>query len=242
MNIFKLEREREREKQWLLNAVNEGDGLELLRSLKNEVAQLVIFDPQYKDTKNTAKHVNEHYYKLPHANQDEQNIKDFVKEIARVLKPSAFLLFWIDDLILIKSNFKQWISEPLKVIEILIWKKGKFVGLGINYFRKNCEYALLIQKEPLKKQVKDAGIVNVFSEIVDFAKRHNTHEKPYKMTKKIIKQLTNTEDLVVDPCAGSFVVMEACLATNRNFLGVDLTFNELQEREREQNLFLLMTK
>jgi DNA modification methylase len=39
---------------------------------------------------------------------------------------------------------------------------------------------------------------------------------------------------VVDPCAGSFVVLDACLATNRNFLGVDLTFNELQERERER--------
>jgi site-specific DNA-methyltransferase (adenine-specific) len=90
-----------------LNTVNEGDGLELLKELKDEVAQLVIFDPQYKDTKNTAKHVNTHYYKLPHANQDEQNIKDFIKEIARVLKPSAFLLLWIDDLILIKGSFRQ---------------------------------------------------------------------------------------------------------------------------------------
>jgi hypothetical protein len=34
---------------------------------------------------------------------------------------------------------------------------------------------------------------------------------------------------VVDPCAGSFIVLEACQNTNRNFLGCDFTFKEQEE-------------
>ncbi|CAI2191893.1 7103_t:CDS:2, partial [Funneliformis geosporum] len=37
--------------KFLLNIVQEGDGLELLRDLKDEVTQLVIFDPQYQPFK-----------------------------------------------------------------------------------------------------------------------------------------------------------------------------------------------
>jgi DNA modification methylase len=75
--------------------------------------------------------------------------------------------------------------------------------------------------------VKDAGILHVFNELVNFTNRHNTHQKPYKMTKKIIQQLTNEGDLVVDPCAGSFVSLIACQKLKRNFLGTDLTLREL---------------
>lgn len=35
-----------REQEWLYNAVNEGDGLELLDFAGEEVAQVVFFDPQ----------------------------------------------------------------------------------------------------------------------------------------------------------------------------------------------------
>jgi len=33
---------------------------------------------------------------------------------------------------------------------------------------------------------------------------------------------------VIDPCAGSFVVLEVCQELNRKFLGCDLTFNEME--------------
>jgi len=190
---------------------------------------LVIFDPQYKNTSQTARHIQQNYHALPNINQDEINIIEFVKEIERVLVPSGFLLFWIDDQILLKKNYLNWLPRNLQLIEILVWSKGKYVGLGINYFRKNCEFALLIQKKPLIKKVKDKGIRNFFSEIVNFELRHNTREKPYKMTKKIIQQLTNKGDLVVDPCAGSFVSLIACQKLERDFLGTDLTLRELMK-------------
>lgn len=44
---------------------------------------------------------------------------------------------------------------------------------------------------------------------------------------------TGEKDLVVDPCAGSFVVLEICQELNRNYLGVDLTFREMKEFLKE---------
>ena len=44
---------REREREWLYNCVQEGDGLKLLDWLGEETAQLVFFDPQYRDTAET---------------------------------------------------------------------------------------------------------------------------------------------------------------------------------------------
>ncbi|CAI2191891.1 7102_t:CDS:10 [Funneliformis geosporum] len=49
------------------------------------------------------------------------------------------------------------------------------------------------------------------------------------MTETIIQQLTQEGDLVVDPCAGSFVSLRACQSLKRNFLGTDLTLRELMK-------------
>jgi hypothetical protein len=44
---------------------------------------------------------------------------------------------------------------------------------------------------------------------------------------------TSEKDLVVDPCAGSFIVLETCQEINRNFLGCDLTLLEQAEHLAE---------
>ncbi len=54
----------------------------------------------------------------------------------------------------------------------------------------------------------------------------------------MIEATTNQGDLIIDPCAGSFIVLEVCQELNRNFLGCDLTYKEMTEfmisRERER--------
>ena len=45
---------------------------------------------------------------------------------------------------------------------------------------------------------------------------------------------TNEKDLVVDPCAGSFVVLEVCQELKREFLGCDLTFKEMEKFRQEK--------
>jgi len=59
--------------------------------------------------------------------------------------------------------------------------------------------------------------------------RKHPHQKPRKLIKALIEATTEEKDLIVDPCAGSFIVLEVCQATSREFLGCDLTYQALEE-------------
>ena len=61
------------------------------------------------------------------------------------------------------------------------------------------------------------------------SKRKHPHQKPRELIKVLIMATTNEKDLIIDPCAGSFVVLEVCQELKREFCGVDLTFKELRE-------------
>jgi DNA modification methylase len=47
---------------------------------------------------------------------------------------------------------------------------------------------------------------------------------------------TDEGDLIIDPCAGSFVVLEVCQELKREFCGVDLTFKKLQDFKKNKKL------
>jgi len=49
------------------------------------------------------------------------------------------------------------------------------------------------------------------------------------LIRTLILATTQERDLVVDPCAGSFIVLEVCQELKREYLGCDLTFEEMGE-------------
>ena len=67
------------------------------------------------------------------------------------------------------------------------------------------------------------------------SKRKHPHQKPRELIKALIVATTHEKDLVVDPCAGSFIVLEICQELNRNYLGVDLTFKEMTSFLKENS-------
>jgi len=64
---------------------------------------------------------------------------------------------------------------------------------------------------------------------VPISKRKHPHQKPRELIKALIEATTNEKDLIIDPCAGSFVVLEVCQELKREFIGCDLTFKEMRE-------------
>ena len=52
-------------------------------------------------------------------------------------------------------------------------------------------------------------------------KRH-PHQKPLQLQKILIESVSSKDDIIVDPAAGGYSVLEACLLSNRNFLGCDI--------------------
>ena len=57
------------------------------------------------------------------------------------------------------------------------------------------------------------------------------------LIKALISATTNQGDLIIDPCAGSFVVLEVCQELKREFLGCDLTFKELKEFQQKKSIY-----
>ncbi|CAI2180214.1 15122_t:CDS:2 [Funneliformis geosporum] len=99
----------------------------------------------------------------------------------------------------------------------------------------NDRIPLWLLKTPTLKIVdfllfKNRSFGNVWEEnVVPVSKRKHPHQKPRELIKALIEATTEKGDLIVDPCAGSFVVLEVCQELKREFCGVDLTFKELKE-------------
>jgi site-specific DNA-methyltransferase (adenine-specific) len=98
------------------------------------------------------------------------------------------------------------------------------LGMGA-YFRSRGEFAFLLQKRPANsKKFTNRAFPGIWDErSLPSQHRQHPHQKPFGLIKAIIAATTQKGDLVVDPCAGSFIVLEACRETGREFLGCDLT-------------------
>jgi len=218
-------------KKYSLNIKQSGEALELLSNLENNSVSLVFLDPQYEPVKNVLS-VN-----YPLYSQSDYQILRIIGEIERILKPSAFCLLWVNKTLLGNDRVPLWLlkTPSLKIVDCLVWHKKNYLGLG-TWLRSNAEFCFLIQKSPQTGKVfKNRSFGNVWEEnVVPSSKRKHPHQKPRELIKSLILATTQEEDLIVDPCAGSFIVLEVCQELNRNYYGVDLTFKQTQQFYKEK--------
>jgi site-specific DNA-methyltransferase (adenine-specific) len=64
------------------------------------------------------------------------------------------------------------------------------------------------------------SIPDVWPESIE--NRTHPHQKPRKLIRALIEALTELGELIVDPCAGSFVVLQEAIATGRRVMATDL--------------------
>jgi site-specific DNA-methyltransferase (adenine-specific) len=208
-----------------LNTRNKGDGLKLLKSLNSDSIKLVFFDPQYRAGLDKLKYGNEGARQKRRATltqMSEELIRDFGREIERILKPSGHVAFWMDKFTVCNFTVEQYFGDAghTNIVDMITWNKMK-MGMGYRSRRKG-EHVLLLQKDPVRVKGcwTDHGIGDVWDEKVDNV--DHVHRKPLELQKRIIGAVTKKGDLIVDPCAGSFSVLEACQAMGRNFIGCDI--------------------
>ena len=208
-----------------INTKLQMDGLELMARLSKNTIPVVFFDPQFRGVYDKMKYGNEDTsrnnarVKLPQ--MDEATITNFIKEVSRILIPSGHLFLWIDKFHLCSGDFNNWgDGTPLSVVDMLTWDKTKF-GLGYRT-RHQSEFCVILQKEP--RRAKGVwtirNIPDVWQEKIP--KKTHPHTKPVKLQGELIEAVTLEGDLVVDPAAGSFSVLESCRLRGRNFLGCDI--------------------
>lgn len=204
------------------NTRNKMDGLEMLAHLEDGSVALAFFDPQYRGIMDKMKYGNEGQRQKKRAlltQMPEETIVSFVKDIARVLKPSGHLMLWVDKFHLVEG-IHTWIKDtPLEIVDMITWDKQR---MGMGYRSRNqSEYIIVLQKAP--KRAKGVWtnhrIPDVWPEKVT---KNHAHSKPHGLQTALIEAVTQEGELVIDPASGGWSVLACCQQKNRAFLGADL--------------------
>jgi site-specific DNA-methyltransferase (adenine-specific) len=207
------------------NARQRMDAVELLEAIPDRIAVLFFYDPQYRAVLDKLAFGNEGAKQVSRAKlptQTDSDIAFVVEEAQRVLKPSGHMMLWMDKFSLASGHWRRWVrrASQLEVVDLIAWNKLR-PGMGR---RARCvtEYLVVLQKQPTRaKDVwTDHRITDSWMESSD--RRIHAHAKPYVLTERLIRACTERGDLVVDPCAGGYGVLEACRASGREFIGGDL--------------------
>ncbi|MDY5186339.1 site-specific DNA-methyltransferase [Helicobacter trogontum] len=206
------------------------DGLDLMVSLECCSVDLCFFDPQYRGVLDKMRYGNEGKRQKERnalLQMSEEQIKIFIYEIARVLKPSCYLMLWIDKFHLCEG-VKTWIEHArLQVVDLITWDKMK-MGMGYRT-RRQAEYLLVLQKLPIKAKNtwKLRNIRDVWSEKIPINElKVHPHSKPKGLQKILIESCTNIGDLILDPASGGFSVFECAKDLGRDFIGTDLSYHQ----------------
>jgi site-specific DNA-methyltransferase (adenine-specific) len=205
-----------------LDGRNKADGLSLLRALPTDAFPLCFFDPQYRGVLDRQKYGNEGKRQQERSMLPQMGgglVAAFVQAIDRVLMPSGHLLLWVDKFHLC-TGVSPWLAGTgLCIVDLLVWDKQR-IGMGYRT-RRRSEYCLILQKAPLRAKGvwRLHDIPDVVAERIDAG---FTHAKPVGLQASLVGALTNPQDIVLDPAAGSYSVLAACARTNRRFLGCDV--------------------
>lgn len=200
------------------------DGLVLLAKIPEECAAAAFLDPQYRSILDKMSYGNEGknrgQARAALAQMSGTTIAKFVRGTARALSPSGHLFLWVDKFELL-NGFQSWAEgTALEVVDMVNWDKDR-MGMGYRT-RRQTEHCVVLQKRPRR-----AKGVWTLHDIPDAWREKappgkHPHRKPVGLQARLIEAVTKENDLVLDPCAGSFSVLEACKRTGRSFVGCDL--------------------
>lgn len=210
---------------YAMNKKNLADGLALMADIEPNSIATAFFDPQYRGVLDKLKYGNEGASRGKARSElqqmDEDTIVKFIVELDRVLKESGHLFLWVDKFHLCQGVLDWFTDTQLNLVDMITWDKGK-IGMGYRTRRK-AEYLIVLQKAPVRAKDcwTDHAIPDVWEEKVSKA---HPHSKPVELQRRLIGATTKPGDVVLDPAAGGYSVLEACNLLGRDFVGGDIQY------------------
>jgi site-specific DNA-methyltransferase (adenine-specific) len=202
--------------------VASSDAIAWLRGIHAGSVDLVVTDPPYESlekhraigTTTRLKHSkassNDWFAIFPNA-----RFPELFREVYRVLRKDRHFYMFCD-------QETAFLAKPLaeaagfKFWKPIIWDK-KRIGMGYHY-RSRYEFILFFEKG--KRKLNDLGI----ADIIECPRIYNGYptEKPVEVSDVLIRQSTQTGELVIDPFMGSGSAGVAAIKAGRTFSGSDL--------------------
>jgi site-specific DNA-methyltransferase (adenine-specific) len=227
-----------------INKIHQGDCLDLMKQIEDKSVDMILCDLPYGttackwDTIITFEPLWEQYKRII---KDNGAIvltasQPFTSALVMSnIKMFKYCLIWNKNKCGSPGLAKR---RPLKTHEdILIFSKGverynPQMEIGKPFFRKrsgksrenNMGYGFANNTQDIVNTGTryPKSIINISR---DFSAQQQIHptQKPVALFEYLIKTYTNEGDLVLDNCIGSGTTAIACINTNRNFIGIELS-------------------
>ncbi len=195
-----------------------GDCFDIIKKLEDNSIDLTITDPPY-GIDLTPQRDNGKFKDTKVINDDNLDwLPNLVDELYRVSKNTVCVFCGWQNI----DKFKIEFEKKFIVKNILVWNKDWF-GMGNNY-RPNYELILLLCKTNVKTKSKNKSNILTYRRMSPQKMKHSC-EKPVALLEDLILELSNENELVLDCFMGSGSTGEACLKTNRKFIGIELDEN-----------------
>jgi site-specific DNA-methyltransferase (adenine-specific) len=214
------------------NHAQRADALDLLRSLTAGCTKIFFFDPQHRENLEHQQYRNEGQLRQRRRCELPQMSADYcdecLREMARVLSPSGYVMRWVNAFQLGSGSHLR-VADVLPVVDIIAWDCG-LIGQG-HRARRRGDYLIARQKPPIVARASWRSKPCIPDRWVERLPNPRSptlhpHRKPIGLIRALIEATTDVADLVIDPAAGSFVVMRAAHELGREFIGCDLAFGD----------------
>lgn len=221
------------------DVIHVGDCIEWLESLPDGTADVTITDPPYSDhthakslsgrkTKRAKmdRHVTLAKRDLGFASLTPAMQRDVAIELARVTK--RWVLVFCDD-----ANIATWRWDlqgaGLEVVRVCVWiKEGCSPQFTGDRPGSGAEWIVAAHRahpngKPKEKRWNGGGRNNVFRHPVPRGdERTHTTEKPVSLMVELVELFSDSDELILDPFAGSGSTGVACVRLGRRFDGAEL--------------------
>lgn len=233
-----------------LNKIHQGNCLELMKNIPDKSVNLILCDLPYGTTAckwDTIIPFEELWNEYKRIIKDNGAIiltasQPFTSALVMSnIKMFAYSLIWEKEQ---GVNFLLSKKQPLKVHEdILVFYKKQphynpIMTIGKPYISGRGNSGEVTGKV-IKIQTKNNG-QRYPKSIIKINRETGLHptQKPVALFEYLIKTYSNEKDLVLDNCIGSGTTAIACLRTNRNFIGIELSeeYCELAKKRLSQEV------
>jgi len=214
----------------LINHIYNEDCIKGIKKIPDDYIDLVIIDPPYLINNHSTKISNEISIEINKYNKELYKAKltngydiKILDELLRVMKKVNIYIFCNGEQI--PFYIKYFVLERKCKMDILIWNKTNAMPLFNNKYLTDKEYCLYFRKGGYcnPSNYEDAKTVFYYPiNSKDKKKWKHPTIKPEAIIRKLIRNSSKENDIVLDCFIGSGTTAVCCIKENRNYIGFEI--------------------
>jgi DNA modification methylase len=208
----------------------QGDARQLIKTVPDQSVDFIFSDfpfaiPDLADSSSEAQQYTGLMKHSDNLSKDEVDVlvRDLSLDLYRVLKPGSYMaIFFGWDCKFFMQHYFRYVGFEVDE-EPIIWDKQSTTGSFKGYSPAPCyEQIMWCIKPPRTKRMSEPMKKIVSCPVVKKDIRTHVFEKPVELLNQFIKRVTNTGDVVLDPCAGTASVLRAAIELQRTAIGFEV--------------------